>query len=150
MNIEVIVKYVKGPKDLSWLDAQWAKVKGYYMGHDYYDEVLRETISLGIPLGSDLGICQEFFEDLQIAEEYKVLDPKIGRSMSVGDIIIIKREGSPEKCYVVQHNGWKDQVLPNSAAACKRCAGYGYLPSFPHVEGGVCFRCGGHGRRSRK
>ena len=29
---------------------------------------------------------------------------------------------------------------------CMRCGGTGYLPEYNHVEGGVCFACGGSGR----
>ena len=29
---------------------------------------------------------------------------------------------------------------------CSRCGGTGYLPEYNHVEGGVCFACGGSGR----
>jgi|GEM_PF-3064023 len=29
---------------------------------------------------------------------------------------------------------------------CTRCGGSGYLPEYNHVEGGVCFACGGSGR----
>lgn len=29
---------------------------------------------------------------------------------------------------------------------CTRCGGTGYLPEYNHVEGGVCFSCGGNGR----
>ena len=28
-------------------------------------------------------------------------------------------------------------------AGCKRCKGTGFLPHFAHVDGGVCYRCGG-------
>ncbi|NMA54307.1 MAG: hypothetical protein GX952_00065 [Firmicutes bacterium] len=30
--------------------------------------------------------------------------------------------------------------------ACVRCGGTGYLAQYAHVQGGVCFRCGGSGR----
>lgn len=29
--------------------------------------------------------------------------------------------------------------------ACNRCSGRGYISAFSHVQGGVCFKCGGHG-----
>mgnify|MGYP001559832097 CR=1 FL=1 len=142
--IEIIVKYVKGPKDLSWYESQWALAKGYYIGRESYDEIAHELHKDDhYDDHTDLQICEEFFDDLNIAAHYEVAAQ---RSMSVGDIVVIKRNGA-EKCYVVQHNGWKSQVLPHSKDACKRCAGFGYLPSFPHVEGGVCFRCNGNGRR---
>ena len=32
---------------------------------------------------------------------------------------------------------------------CPKCGGTGYIPGYEHVEGGVCFRCGGSGRSSR-
>lgn len=28
---------------------------------------------------------------------------------------------------------------------CPKCAGRGHIPAFSHVQGGVCFKCGGHG-----
>lgn len=31
---------------------------------------------------------------------------------------------------------------------CGRCGGLGYIPSFAHVEGGRCFRCGGQSANS--
>lgn len=31
---------------------------------------------------------------------------------------------------------------------CPKCGGKGYLPGYEHVEGGVCFMCGGSGRGS--
>ncbi len=31
------------------------------------------------------------------------------------------------------------------SSGCPRCGGGGYLPQFSHVEGGVCFLCGGGG-----
>lgn len=33
---------------------------------------------------------------------------------------------------------------------CPKCGGKGYLPGYEHVEGGVCFLCGGNGRGERK
>lgn len=33
---------------------------------------------------------------------------------------------------------------------CPKCGGKGYLPGYEHVEGGVCFMCGGSGRGSRQ
>ena len=33
---------------------------------------------------------------------------------------------------------------------CPKCGGKGYLPGYEHVEGGICFLCGGTGRGSRK
>ena len=143
--IEITVKYVKGPKDLSWYESQWALAKGYYIGRENYDEIVHELHEDDhYDDHTDLQICEELFSDLNIVDS--AWDPNVRRSMSVGDIIIIKRNGT-EKCYVAQANGWKDQVLPHSKDACKRCAGFGFLPSFPHVEGGVCFRCNGNGRR---
>ena len=32
---------------------------------------------------------------------------------------------------------------------CPKCGGTGYIPGYEHVEGGVCFMCGGSGRGSR-
>ena len=29
---------------------------------------------------------------------------------------------------------------------CPRCDGAGFLPSFTHIENGVCFKCGGKGK----
>lgn len=31
---------------------------------------------------------------------------------------------------------------------CPKCGGKGYLPGYEHIEGGVCFMCGGSGRGS--
>lgn len=31
---------------------------------------------------------------------------------------------------------------------CPKCGGKGYLPGYEHIEGGVCFLCGGSGRGS--
>lgn len=31
---------------------------------------------------------------------------------------------------------------------CPKCGGTGYIPGYEHVEGGVCFMCGGSGRGS--
>lgn len=31
---------------------------------------------------------------------------------------------------------------------CPRCSGRGYLPQYKHVQGGVCFRCGGDGEHN--
>lgn len=33
---------------------------------------------------------------------------------------------------------------------CPKCGGKGYIPGYEHVEGGVCFLCGGTGVGSRK
>ena len=33
---------------------------------------------------------------------------------------------------------------------CPKCGGKGYLPGYEHVEGGVCFLCGGSGRHGRQ
>ena len=33
---------------------------------------------------------------------------------------------------------------------CPKCSGTGYIPGYEHVEGGVCFLCGGSGRGSRQ
>jgi hypothetical protein len=33
----------------------------------------------------------------------------------------------------------------SGSCGCSRCGGSGYLPQYSHVEGGVCFRCGGAG-----
>ena len=33
-----------------------------------------------------------------------------------------------------------------SDPTCPKCGGTGYLPGYAHVEGGVCFLCGGSGR----
>lgn len=33
---------------------------------------------------------------------------------------------------------------------CPKCGGKGYLPGYEHVEGGVCFMCGGDGHGERK
>ena len=33
---------------------------------------------------------------------------------------------------------------------CPKCGGTGYIPGYEHVEGGVCFMCGGSGRGSRQ
>ena len=33
---------------------------------------------------------------------------------------------------------------------CPKCGGTGYIPGYEHVEGGVCFLCGGSGRGSRQ
>lgn len=33
---------------------------------------------------------------------------------------------------------------------CLKCCGSGKLPNFRHIEGGVCFRCGGTGRETVK
>lgn len=33
---------------------------------------------------------------------------------------------------------------------CPKCGGKGYLPGYEHVEGGICFMCGGNGRGERK
>jgi ribosomal protein L37E len=32
-------------------------------------------------------------------------------------------------------------------AACKRCGGQGYLREYAHINGGVCFSCGGNAAR---
>ena len=32
---------------------------------------------------------------------------------------------------------------------CPKCGGTGYIPGYEHVEGGVCFMCGGSGRGSQ-
>lgn len=32
---------------------------------------------------------------------------------------------------------------------CPKCGGTGYIPGYEHVEGGVCFLCGGSGRGSQ-
>lgn len=31
-----------------------------------------------------------------------------------------------------------------SRRACRRCQGAGYLREYAHINGGVCFACGGH------
>lgn len=41
-------------------------------------------------------------------------------------------------------NPWTEDKLPR-CAPCRRCGGTGKLPSFPHVERGVCFKCQGTG-----
>lgn len=33
---------------------------------------------------------------------------------------------------------------------CPRCCGQGNIPAFGHVLGGVCFSCGGSGKKSGK
>ncbi|MCA9559839.1 MAG: hypothetical protein KC583_14915 [Myxococcales bacterium] len=33
---------------------------------------------------------------------------------------------------------------------CLKCCGHGKIPTFSHVEGGTCFRCGGTGRETVK
>lgn len=31
-------------------------------------------------------------------------------------------------------------------AACRRCGGWGVIPAYSHVNGGVCRACGGTGK----
>lgn len=38
----------------------------------------------------------------------------------------------------------------NITVECIKCNGTGTLPTFRHIEGGVCFRCGGTGRETVK
>lgn len=33
----------------------------------------------------------------------------------------------------------------DASGECERCRGKGIIPSFSHVQGGVCFKCGGTG-----
>lgn len=51
----------------------------------------------------------------------------------------------PRRNYSLSSTRPPVRILP----ACPRCGGTGYLPEYRHVQGGVCFRCGGEGRDSR-
>jgi hypothetical protein len=39
----------------------------------------------------------------------------------------------------------RGKTLVPGVPLCDRCGGWGHIPSFAHVEGGVCFECGGSG-----
>lgn len=55
------------------------------------------------------------------------------------------------------HEGWEIQVDTrllargttraerDATGECPRCGGRGNIPAFSHVQGGVCFKCGGTG-----
>lgn len=60
--------------------------------------------------------------------------------------------GAPIPVFLTQ--AARDEVLRKVAdlkqkvfyyTSCSRCGGSGDIPSYKHVEGGVCFRCGGSG-----
>ena len=47
-------------------------------------------------------------------------------------------------------HGQTDENPNPSPPTCKKCGGSGHIPSYSHVAGGVCFRCGGSGDRRTK
>lgn len=47
--------------------------------------------------------------------------------------------------YAVRSTSRKDR-----GTECPRCAGRGHIAAFQHVQGGVCFKCGGTGDTSIK
>ncbi len=42
------------------------------------------------------------------------------------------------------------RVVTTALHICGRCDGAGYIPHYRHIESGICFKCRGSGKSSRK
>lgn len=69
-----------------------------------------------------------------------------------GGAVVYKTEAEAQAFADLMNGGGEPflfvQPAVQSAVACPRCKGAGYLPKFGHVEHGVCFKCRGVGLRA--
>ena len=74
----------------------------------------------------------------------------VGRQFGGGGLV----EGMPEATEAIQEfaeawqafDGGSRVKTVSGRTSCSRCGGSGTLREYSHVEGGVCFKCGGSGR----
>jgi len=62
--------------------------------------------------------------------------------------IEIENKEREQKKYAEQMNKYSMEIKDHTTLrTCKRCQGTGEIKSYRHVANGVCFTCGGYGKK---
>ena len=91
-------------------------------------------------IGTGNAVCHEHtYTGTDQGDQFKLYRDKKEQREIRNEKAREKAQAHVDRCKKIEAQGFK---------VCDRCGGYGIISSYKHVNGGVCFECGGNGYTS--